>query len=292
MELRHLAYFVAVAEEGNFTRAADRALVAQPAISQQILRLERELGEKLFHRTAGGVRLTEAGAVLLPHARAVLAGADRARDALTSLRGLTTGRLALGSVQSPPVLARLLGRFRELHPGIELSVREAHTEPLVHALRGGELDVALIGLGRRQKTPDTLQALVIATEPVAVVVHRDHPLARRTSVTLAQLRDQPWVTMPEGSGQRTMLDDAARAAGFAPQITVESSDMDLLVALAAQRVGIALIRESAARQSPDVATVPITRPRLERRIALAWREDDLSHAARAFVALAQEASRP
>jgi DNA-binding transcriptional LysR family regulator len=289
MELRHLAYFLAVAQEGNFTRAANRALVAQPAISQQILRLERELGEKLFDRTASGVRLTEAGRVLLPHARAVLAGADRARDALASLRGLMTGRLALGSVQTPPVaLARLLGRFRENHPGVQLSVREAHTEPLVQALRGGELDVTLIGLGRRQETPSGLHARVIATEPVAVIVHRDHPLARRTSVALSQLRDQPWVTMPEGSGQRTMLDDAARAAGFSPQITAESSDMDLLVALAAQRVGIALIRESAAHHSRDVAAVSITRPRLERRIALAWREDNLSPAARAFVALAQE----
>jgi DNA-binding transcriptional LysR family regulator len=289
MELRHLAYFVAVAEEGNFTRAADRALVAQPAISQQILRMERELGEKLFDRTRGGVRLTEAGRVLLPHARGLLAGADRARDALTSLRGLMIGRLALGSVQSPPAaLPRLLGRFRERHPGVRLSVREAHREPLVQALRDGELDVALIGLGRRQDPPSGMRARVIAIEPVAVIVHRDHPLARRASVTLAQLRDQPWVTMPEGSGQRTMLDDAARAAGFAPQITAESSDMDLLVALAAERVGIALIRESAARHSSDVAAVPITRPSLERHIALAWREDNLSPAARAFVASAEE----
>lgn len=218
MELRHLAYFLAVAQEGNFTRAADRALVAQPAISQQILRLERELGEKLFDRTPNGARLTQAGRVLLPHARAILAGADRARDALTSLRGLMTGRLALGSVQTPPTaLARLLGRFREDHPGVQLSVREAHTEPLVQALRDGELDVALIGLGRRQETPTGLHARVIAIEPVAVIVHRDHPLAQRTSVALSQLRDQPWVTMPEGSGQRTMLDDAARAAGFSPR---------------------------------------------------------------------------
>jgi DNA-binding transcriptional LysR family regulator len=289
MELRHLAYFLAVAQEGNFTRAADRALVAQPAISQQILRLERELGEKLFDRTAGGARLTEAGRVLLPHARAILAGADRARDALSSLQGLLTGRLALGSVQTPPMaLARLLGRFRQDHPGVRLSVREAHTAPLVQALRDGELDIALIGLGGREEIPSGLRAQVIAIEPVAVIVHRDHPLASRPSVALSQLRDQPWVTMPEGSGQRTMLDAAANAAGFSPHITAESSDMDLLVALAAQRVGIALIRESAARQNHDVTTVSITRPRLERRIALAWREDNLSPAARAFLALARE----
>jgi DNA-binding transcriptional LysR family regulator len=289
MELRHLAYFVAVAQEGNFTRAADRELVAQPAISQQILRLERELGERLFDRTASGARLTEAGRVLLPHARGMLAGADRARDALASLRGLLTGRLALGSVQTPPMaLARLLGRLRREHPGVLLSVREAHTAPLVQALRDGELDIALIGLGRREEIPSGLRVQVIAIEPVAVIVHRDHPLAGRTSVALSQLRDQPWVTMPEGSGQRTMLDAAAGAAGFSPHITAESSDMDLLVALAAQRVGIALIRESAARQSHDVTTVSITRPRLERRIALAWREDNLSPAARAFLALARE----
>jgi DNA-binding transcriptional LysR family regulator len=288
MELRHLAYFVAVAQEGNFTRAADRVMVAQPAISQQILRLERELGEKLFDRTPRRVRLTRAGRVLLPHARAILADADRARDALASLQGLTTGRLALGSVQSPPaVVARLLGRFRENHPGVALSVREDQSARLVDALHEGELDIALIGLALRQKPPTDLQARVIATEPVVVVVHRDHALAEKTSVALSQLRDQAMVTLPAGTGQRTMLDDAARAAGFSPHITAESNDMDLLVALAAERVGIAIVRASAAAgHDRDVATLSITRPRLGRRFALTWRENNLSPSARALIALA------
>src|SRR5215469_1170785 len=133
MELRQLAYFVAIAEERNFTRAAERIPIAQPAISQQIRRLESELGEELFVRDRRGIRLTAAGELLLPHARAMLAGAEHAREAMTALRGLHTGHLAFGFVVPLPDerLAGLLGEFHRMYPGIELSLLEDETDALL-----------------------------------------------------------------------------------------------------------------------------------------------------------------
>ena len=139
MELRQLAYFLAVAEERNFTRAAERIPIAQPAISQQIRRLESELGEPLFVRDRRGIRLTAAGQALLPHARAMVADAAHARQAVSALSGLLAGQLAFGFVQPLPDrrLPGLLGAFHREHPGIELRLLEDETDALLAALATG-----------------------------------------------------------------------------------------------------------------------------------------------------------
>lgn len=288
MELRQLSYFVTIAEEQNFTRAAERARIAQPAISQQILRLEREVGEPLFDRAKRGTRLTPAGRALLPHARAALAAAQQGQQAVTSLRGLLTGRLSLGTVQhGPRGLAGTLGRFRREHPGVEITVREAHTGPLLSAVAEGELDLAFVGLGPRQRVPAGFRGETISTEPVVLAVHPDHPLAGRGSVPLSRLRGEAMVTLPEGSGQRAMLDEAARAAGFIPRVIAETSQLSLLVELAANAVGAAVVPQSAAPPSPRVAILRISRPLMEHRVLLAWRDAPLPPAARAFLAAAR-----
>lgn len=284
MELRQLGYFVTVAEEQNFTRAAQRLRIAQPAVSQQMQGLERELGEALFDRTARGVRLTAAGQALLPHARATLVAAQLGRDAISSLRGLLTGHLSLGTVRHAPAgLADLIGSFHQAHPGIQLKITEDHTGPLLGALRTGLLDVAYAGLGPGQRVPPGLSSRVVATEPVVLVMHHDHALAGEGSVPLARLRGEPMVTLPEGSGQRAMVEAAAHAAGFTPQIVAESSQLGMLTGLAARGVGVAVVPESAARPGPELAVVPIGRPALRHRLALTWREHALTPAARAFL---------
>lgn len=288
MEIRQLSYFVAIAEEQNFTRAAERVRIAQPAISQQMGRLERELGEALFARAKRGVRLTPAGQALLPHARATLAAARQAREAITSLRGLLTGRLSLGTIQQGPRgLAGALGQFRREHPGIEITVREAHTGPLLSALADGELDLAFAGLGPRQHLPPGLRSEVVTTEPVVLAVHPRHPLAGRDSIPLSRLRDEPMVTLPEGSGQRAMLENAARAAGFTPRVIAETSQLGLLIELAASAVGIALVPQSAIMPSAQVTVVRISRPSMAHRLVLSWRDTPLPAAARAFLATAR-----
>jgi DNA-binding transcriptional LysR family regulator len=287
MDLRQLSYFVAVAEEAQFTRAADRVSVAQPAISAQIRRLERELGETLFHRDRRAVTLTAAGETLLPHARAALAAAERGRDAIASLRGMLHGRLRIGV--AGPVDSRLaatLGAFHRAHPAIEIALANLSNEPLLAAIAEGEVDAGVVGLGA-QPLPPEVRARVVAVEPLVLATSRDHPLGARRTITLAGLREQPMITLTPGSGLRTLLEAACDDAGFAPRITAETGDLGSLVELVAAGLGVAVLPRSAA-DGRDVAVVPITRPRLQRRTALAWNRAGVSPAGRAFLALADE----
>jgi DNA-binding transcriptional LysR family regulator len=285
MDLRQLSYFVAVAEEGQFTRAAIRVSVAQPAVSAQIRRLERELGEPLFHRDQRVVSLTRAGEALLPHARAALAAAERGRDTIASLRGVLHGRLRVGV--AGPVdhrFAEALGDFHRAHPAVEIAVTQQHNEPLLAAVANGDIDAAIVGLGA-QPLPPRVRTRVVATEPLVLAVGRADPLSSRTTVTLAQLREQPMITLVRGSGLRTVLENACRDAGFVPRITAEAGELGSLVELAAEGLGLAVVPRSAA-DAADLAVLKITRPRLQRRTALAWNEAVTSPAGRAFLARA------
>ena len=288
MELRQLAYFVAVAEERNFTRAAQRIPIAQPAISQQIHRLESELSETLFVRDRRGTRLTPAGEALLPHARATLASAENAREAVTALSGLLTGRLAFGFVQPLPDrrLAGLLGAFHRQHPGIELRLIEDETDALLTGLATGELDAALIGLGRYDRLPPGVASRLVAREPVVVAVHPEHPLAGRRSIALQALRDASMVTLTASSKQRSNLEAACRAAGFAPRIVAETSDLSVTVELIQQQIGVAVLPRSALDGITTVTQLTVTRPKLDRRILLTWRPANNPPAARALLTLA------
>jgi DNA-binding transcriptional LysR family regulator len=284
MDLRQLSYFVAVAEEGQFTRAAVRASVAQPAISAQIGRLERELGEPLFHRDQRGAGLTAAGEALLPHARAALAAAERGRDTIASLRGVLRGRLRIGvSGPGDRRLAATLGAFHRAHPAIEIALTEHQNEPLLEAVAGGDVDAALVGMPG--SPPPHVRTRIVATVPLAIAVPRDHPLSRGQTVTLARLRDEPMITLTHGTGLRTVLESACRDAGFTPRIMAETGELASLVELVAAGLGVALLPGSALAGA-DVAALRLTRPRLERRTALAWNPATTSPAGRAFLALA------
>jgi DNA-binding transcriptional LysR family regulator len=285
MDLRQLSYFVAVAEEGQFTRAAARVSVAQPAVSAQIRRLERELGEPLFHRDQPLVRPTAAGEALLPHARAALAAAERGRDTIASLRGLLSGRLKVGI--AGPVdrrLAEALGDFHRAHPAVEITVTQEHNAPLLEAVANGDIDAAVVGIGA-QPLPPQVRAHVVATEPLVLAVRRGDPLSRRRSVTLAQLRERPMITLIRGSGLRTVLENACREAGIVPRITAEAGDLGSLVELVAEGLGVAVVPSSAAERA-DVDVVKISRPSMRRRTALAWNEAATSPAGQAFLGLA------
>jgi DNA-binding transcriptional LysR family regulator len=285
MDLRQLSYFVAVAEEGQFTRAAARVSVAQPAVSAQIRRLERELGEPLFHRDKRLVRPTAAGAALLPHARAALAAAERGRDTIASLRGMLRGRLRVGI--AGPVdhrLAEALGDFHRAHPAVEITVTHEQNAPLLEALANGDFDAAVVGIGA-QPLPPQVRAHVVATEPLVLAVRHGDPLSRRRSVTLAQLRERPMITLVRGSGLRTVLESACREAGIVPRIAAEAGDLSSLVELAAEGLGVAVLPSSAAERA-DVAVVKVSRPSMRRRTALAWNEAATSPAGQAFLGFA------
>jgi DNA-binding transcriptional LysR family regulator len=290
MELRQLAYFVAVVDEAHFTRAAERLRIAQPAVSQQIRRLEAELGERLLHRDRRTVALTSAGEALLPYARAALAQAEHGRQAVAALRGLVTGQLRVGLVMPLPDrrVVRAIGAFGRKYPGIELTLVEDETDALLDGLAAGDLHTAFLGLGPGQNPAAGLQAIVVAREPAVLAVHPQHPLAARRSVPLSALRDEPVVTLTRASRLRTVLETECRQAGFAPRIAAETSDLNVMVQLVAEGIGVALMPRSGGQEASDVATIPITHPVIDRRIILVWRPGATSPAARAFITLARE----
>ena len=289
MELRQLAYFVAVVDEAHFTRAAERLRIAQPAVSQQIRRLETELGERLLHRDRRTVALTPAGEALLPYARAALAQVEHGRQAVAALRGLVTGNLRVGLVMPLPDrrVVRAIGAFGRRYPGIELTLVEDETDALLEALAAGDVQAAFLGLGPGQEPPDGLEAIVVAREPAVIVVHPQHPLAARSSVRLTVLRDEPIVTLTRASRLRTVLEAVCRQEGFTPRIVAETSDLTVMIQLVAEGVGVALMPRSGREDVTDVVALPVTRPTLERRIVLVWRPGATPPAARAFITIAR-----
>jgi DNA-binding transcriptional LysR family regulator len=287
MQLGQLAYFVAVAEEAHFTRAAERLGIAQPAVSVQIRRLEAELGERLFLRGPRAAALTAAGEALLPHARAALAAVEHGREAVAALRGLITGRLAIGLVQPLPdrEVVRTIGAFRREHPRVGVRVAEGETDALLGAVERGELEAAFTGFGPGQEPPPGLGARLVAREPTVIAVAPDHPLAGRRRVRLRALRDEPFVTLTAASRLRSVLEAACAEAGFAPRIAIETSDLGVMTALAAEGAGVALLPRSGLQGAGDLVPVELSEPRIERRIVLVWRRDNLPPAARAFLTL-------
>ncbi|MEU0796087.1 LysR family transcriptional regulator [Amycolatopsis sp. NPDC005961] len=287
MELHQLAYFVAVAEEGNFTRAAERLHVAQPGVSAQVRRLERELGQELLDRSGRTVRLTDVGAAALPHARAALAAVKGVREAVDELAGLVRGQVAIGAVTSagPVRLPDLLARFHERYPAVEITLSEANSDTMLTALREGRLDLAVVGLST--DPPSGIATQVLVDEPFVAVT--SGLLADRAEVAIADLAGVPLMALPKGTGLRTALDAAFVREGLTPRIAFEAADPNVLVQLAMRGLGVAVVPESLGRyHEGELRVVTIAGPGLRGVLALAWRTDGpLSPAARALIAFAR-----
>ncbi|MGZ3640079.1 MAG: LysR family transcriptional regulator, partial [Ktedonobacterales bacterium] len=216
MELRQLEYFVAVAEEASFTKAAARVHVAQPGVSAQIRQLERELGQDLFDRTGRTVRLTAVGAAVLPYARAALEAVAAARLAVEELTGLLRGRVAVGMLTACSIVSLfdLLESFSQRYPAVEITLSEANSDHLIAALQDGHLDLALVGLAGTP--PPGIQTEVLADEALVAAVSPSDPLAASATITLAALQECPLISLPQGTGLRAALDAACTAAGLHP----------------------------------------------------------------------------
>lgn len=255
MELRYLKYFLAVAETGSFTRAAADCFVAQSALSQQVARLEGEVGARLFHRTSRSVRLTAAGELLVPLARRILAEVDDARAELDALTGLRRGRLRLGLIQTAggaTDVAAVLGEYRRRYPGIELHVRTAPSTEMVAAVAEGTLDLAVVGLVADRATPAGLVRQVLARDPLVAVVPGAHPLAGRARIALTELAgaagEYPTLIQgARGTGLRHQVEAAFARAGLAADQSFEIGQIHDMVRLAAAGVGITVVPRSAVR---------------------------------------------
>src|SRR5512142_1749595 len=225
MELRQLRCFVAVAEERSFTRAAARLHLAQPGVSAQVRRLERELGDALLDRSGGEVRLTQTGAAVLPHARAALEAAAGTRLAADALLGLVRGRVTVGMVTacSSREVMDLLAAFHRDHPAIEIVLSEDRSDVLLDALREGRIDLGFVGLAR--PVPPGIEVRSVADERLVAAVGRGDALWGRASIGLTELVELPLVCLPPGTGIRTRLEDACAAAGPHPRIALEASNL-------------------------------------------------------------------
>src|ERR1700722_6265899 len=215
MELRHLEYFVAVADERSFTRAAEQLHVVQSGVSAGVKALERELGTALLERTSRRVTLTSAGTALLPKARSALDAARDARDAVDAVRGGLGGALRIGALSSLVSLVdipALLGRFHERHPAvrIELITNPHGSAGLIEQLLAAELDLALVSMP--DGAPPQIVEHFVTSRPLVLVVPADHPLAGRKAVRLDQLAAESFIDCPDGWGIRSVVDHAFEAA--------------------------------------------------------------------------------
>lgn len=285
MDLVELRSFAAVARHRHFTRAAEELHVGQPAVSQHVRRLERQLGLQLLRRTSRSVELTEAGELLLARAESALAEVEAGLDELAELRGLRRGRLTVGAMQSlaPFDLAAALATFRERYPEIDIRVVEDAGRNLLAGVEAGRLDLAFAPLDG--SAPDTLDTHELFRDRLVAIVGPGSALARRKAVELAELRDEPFVFLQGGTGLRTAVERAARAVGYLPRVGLETNELTRVVALVAAGLGVSVVSPAVAADAGDRVATLTLRPALERRVALVWRaERRPSPAAAAFLA--------
>ncbi|TCO19702.1 DNA-binding transcriptional LysR family regulator [Kribbella steppae] len=258
MELRQLEYFVAVAEERHFTRAAGRMHVAQSGLSASIQSLERELGADLFVRNTRSVELTDEGRALLTEARHTLAGVAAAKDAVAAVKGLLRGTLAVGTMQCLGAvnLPGILARFHAAHPGVEIELRQGGSTELIERVRTGDLDLAFVcaptdGVQGVALRPVAEESLLLACSPT-------HPLCDRESVDLEELRDETFVDFYPGWVTRDVVDRAMAAAGVERRVAFEVNDVHWLLDLVGLGLGVAVVPEVFKHKKSSVRFVPIT----------------------------------
>jgi DNA-binding transcriptional LysR family regulator len=266
MELYQLEYFLEAARQRNFTRAAARLHLAQAALSEQMRKLESELGTPLFNRGRRETVLTAAGETLRLHAEALLDRAAAARRAVQDLIGLRGGRLTIGAIPSVSacLLPAAIAVFRKKHPLVELALFEGTSEAVAQWVESGRVEFGIVQL---PTTSGSFDEQPLLTEPFVALVPKAHPAARQRSLSLAKLADEPFVFY-KGRARDTAL-AACRAAGFEPRIACESSELETIRSLVAAGLGIAILPRLATR--PGTANCVAVRLRgdlVERQVAL------------------------
>ena len=292
MELRHLRYFVVLAEELHFSRAAQRLGISQPPLSQQIRALELSLNARLFERTNRRVELTEAGRALLVEARATLDQAERAANIVGQAQRGEIGELKIGFAPSAPLIAPFTATilaFRKSAPGVRLVLNEQVTTEQIDALLERRLHVGFIRSPSVPDLPDAIAAIELYREPLSVFLRADHPLARHRAVPLKALAAEPFVFFPRSHG--TSLYDQmfalCRKAGFIPRIDQEARGNATILGLVAVGLGVSILPASLRGIAvADVACRDLSPAGVPTSMWLIHRRHDQSPASAAFVALA------
>ncbi len=285
IELRHLRYFLMVAEELHFGRAAARLCIAQPPLSQQIQQLEKMLGFALFVRSSRSVQLTAAGQQLVDDVREVFATLDKAMHEAGRIANGETGRLRIGFVGTAAfsLLPEALRDFRERRPQVEVSLRELVSARQAQALREGRIHV---GLARPGVTTPEIVCEAVLSEPLMAALPATHPLAKRVSIALIELQSEPFVLFPRlpRPSYGDYLLGVCAVAGFRPNVVQETAEIHTAIGLTAGGIGVTLLPASAsALTRPDVAFVPLSAPTPITELCLMYRADAMNPALEAFL---------
>lgn len=290
MELRHLRYFIAVAEELHFGRAAQVLGISQPPLSQQIQALEQEVGARLFERTNRRVELSEAGRLFLHEARLVLAQVDKAADVARRAQLGELGELKIGFTSSAPFnssIPQAIFAFRQAFPAVHLNLQEMSSTQVAESLVDESIQV---GLMRPLPLPDSLSMVELMREPLVAVLNADHPLVHSSErgLHLAQLAEEPFVFFPRsyGSGLYAQLLNLARDAGFSPHFAQEAGEAMTIIGLVAAGLGVSVLPASYQRMRIDgVVYRRLLDPAAMSAVWLVQRKDQASPMAKAFVEL-------
>ena len=292
MELRQLRYAVALGRRLSFTQAAADLSVAQPALSQQIAVLERDLGVRLFDRTNRRVTLTDAGRALIARAERLLGEADAVVEEMTAYAGGLRGRVVVGTYQSfsEYTLPKILGAFHARFPGIEVALREGMADDLLAGLRLGTIDVFIGDLTDAAVTRSgEFVHEPLYEDELAIAVAGSHRLANRHAIEIGELRDESFVIFRPGSSLTERLYRLARERGFEPRVAFESVDSLTVRALVAEGLGVALFPRTLGNSpGPNIALISVAPERIVRRMSLVLRNAPYGRAAESFIDCVRE----
>jgi LysR family hydrogen peroxide-inducible transcriptional activator len=268
MEINQLRYVCAIADTGNFSRAAERCQVAQPSLSQQVLKLEEDLGVKLFDRLGRSIRLTEAGRAFIPHARAILEQMDVARSSVAEKHADLRGSVTVGVIPTiaPYLMPGYTAGFAKKFPDAKLRIIEETTSVLIDGLRDLSIDAAILALPLRHKD---LELFPIRTEPLFAVLKKNHPRASARSMSLKELRGEPFVMLRDGHCFRDLSINTCARARVTPKIAFESGQFSSLLGMVAAGVGVSLIPEMAIDRNAGCRYVRISDASATRTIVAA-----------------------
>jgi len=291
MELRHLRYFVAVADELNFTRAAQRLGITQPSLSSQIRQLETEMGTPLLRRETRGVELTDAGKLMFEEARVILAEVERAKMGVGRRARGETGKINIGSAGATyfhPLIPTIIYEFKRKYPDVVLTPEESNTSLLLARVRAGAIDLAFV----RPPLSDTdgLRVEPLVKEPILMVLPAEHPLGRSKSAPLSALAQEHFIlfTRTINPPVYDAILAAIARAGFSPYLAQEAPQAASAIPMVAAGLGVTLVPKSMSRLHPDgVVFIPIEGPSLSAEICLAYRRAQRSAAVRNFVTVAR-----
>ena len=292
MELRHLKYFVAVAEELHFGRAAKKLNIAQPPLSQQIKDLEEELGIKLFDRSKRNIQVTAAGSHFLKEAKQVLLHVQQAATTAKRIHGGKAGHLVIGFVGSVihTFLPEGLRLFRERFPEVELSLHEMNTTEQLMSLHAKKIDVGFLYTDAHDSR---LVCKTLTMAPLLAVLHNNHPLSGRRSVHIKQLAQEPFIANTRSSEPvvRDAFISLCHSAGFSPRIEQEAGQVQTVLGLVASGMGVCLLPDFIKNiRRPGVQFIPLSGSPPEVNLAVVWRSDNTSALVKSFVNLIESYS--